>query len=189
MCLGISGNNQLAQMLSVWDCCCFPGGRLAPPVVSWVSLVVGLGPGGSEVGTGVQAIHLEVTLAWEQPLPGLPSPAVQTLDVGAPGSPGRVSVAAPGLGLAGHLLRGSRRGGGALVLGEHDTHPHPRNIPLLISSQVAAPSGCSAGGPGIQTPAPGRGAFIMSPALTGHLPRDVLAVVCIGLIGNGADRS
>lgn len=142
MYLGISGDNQLAQMLSVWDCCCFPGGRLALPVLSWVSLVVGSGPGGSEVGTGVQAIHLETTLAWEHPLPGLPSPAVQALDVGSPGGPGLVSAAAPGLGLAGRLPHGSRCSGGALVLGEHDIHPYPKNTPLLMSSQVAAPSGC-----------------------------------------------
>ena len=142
-------------MLSVWDCCFFPGGRLAPPVLSWVSLVVCSGPGGSEVGMGVQAIHLETTL---------PSPAVQALDVGAPGGSGCVSVAAPGLGLAGLLPRGSQCGGGALVLGEHDIHPHPKNTPLLMSGQVAAPSGCSAGGSGSQTPAPGRGAFITSPS-------------------------
>lgn len=127
---------------------CFPGVQLALPVLSWVSPVAGSGLGGLEVGMGVQALHLETTLMWEPARPWGAAPARPALPCspatgrGGPGAPGRVSVAAPGLGLVGHLPRGSRCGGGALVLGERDTPPHPKNMPLLISSQVATLSGC-----------------------------------------------
>lgn len=97
---------------------------------------------------GLQALHLEATLAWEPARPWGAAAAQPALPCspatghGGPRAPGHVSVAGPGLGLAGHLPRASQCGGGALVLGERDTPPYPKNTPLLMSSQVAALSGC-----------------------------------------------
>lgn len=162
-----------------------PGGRLALPVPSWVSLVVGSGPGGSEVGTGVQAIHWGQPWHGSTPCPACP-PLQSRVDVGAPGGPGRISVAAPGLGLAGRLPRGSRCGGGALVLGEHDVHPHPRNTPP-DEQPGGSPERVLSWGTWDSDSRPRAWGLRHAPVLTGHLPQDVLAAVCIGLIGDGAD--
>lgn len=149
MYLEISGNNQIAQARSVcvWNCRFFPGGQLAPPVLSWVSRVTGGGSGsglftwklpwcGSRPGPG------------ELPLPGLPSTCSPAAGHGGPGGgPGRFSVAALGLGwrrATCHMVLGAevvRRSYENSTPPRPPRHHHQKNMPVPTACQQAALSG------------------------------------------------
>ena len=115
---------------------------MAPLVLSWVSPVVAQGWGAQRWGWGFRLFTWK--RPWrgpgpgEQPLPDLPSPAVQPVDMGAPGllDVSVLLVRAWAWRATCHMVLS------AVVPAERDTPPHPKNTPLLMSSQVAALSGC-----------------------------------------------
>lgn len=162
MYLGISGNNQRAEMLSVWDCCCFL-------VAGWLCLFQAGSPWSWARGRGAQR--------WERGFrlftgdnPGMGAPPARPA---LPCSPGWTWAPRGVLDASALLLQAwAWRAACHVVLGavvvhwswESMMYTPTRETHLLMSSQVAAPSGCSAGGPGIQTPAPGRGAFVTPPS-------------------------
>ena len=179
MYLGISGNNQLAQMLSVCDCCFFPGGQLAPPVLSWLSLVMCSGPGGSEVGMGFRLF------TWRRPrrgsTPCLACPPLQSRHwTWAPRGVLDASVL---------LLRAwAWRASCHVVLSavvvrwswESMTYTTTRKTHL-------SPERVLSWGTWGSDSRPRAWGLHHVPVLTGRVPQDVLAVLRIGLIGDGAD--